>query len=491
MSGVFDLFTILFQSDTDEATQDVKKLDHTVDELTQSVKKAEGGMVELGQKTEQAADQQNAFLNMAHSIAGIAAGYLSLATIMTAFKQSIDYADQLGEFADSIGENVEVVSALSDAVKLSGGDVNGFKSSITSLSRAMADFSAKGKSRVAPFFKELGINMTDSNGQTKKALDLLPELADAFERISKEKSLAIGQKIGLDTGTIQLLQRGRKEMDALIKRQIELGVVTQEQAAAAGEFNDAIDDTSHAFRSLYSQLLLDILPGFKTFMTVVQDIAIFMRQHSDAVVGFGIAFSVLGGAIALATVLASPLLSGLALIVGVVVAISTVFGLLYEDIKVFMEGGDSMIGSLLDKFPKLYGSAKDFRDRVVETFDDITRAIKGMWYVLTNLGDTFSTIGDGIGMLFKPLLDDLPDVSGMLKSGLEVLHHTKTPLGGMTSAAMGAGAMVGGGTTSVSVGKVEVNTQATDAEGISRDIGSQLGKHLRQTAASYDDAVAY
>lgn len=52
------------------------------------------------------------------------------------------------------------------------------------------------------------------------------------------------------------------------------------------------------------------------------------------------------------------------------------------------------------------------------------------------------------------------------------------------------GSANGGNTTSVKIDKIEVNTQATDADGISRDIGNQLSKHLTLLAANFNDGRA-
>jgi RNA-binding protein YlmH len=45
-------------------------------------------------------------------------------------------------------------------------------------------------------------------------------------------------------------------------------------------------------------------------------------------------------------------------------------------------------------------------------------------------------------------------------------------------------------TNNVTIQKVEVNTQATDAKGISQGIGDHLSKSMRQATANTDDGVA-
>lgn len=494
MAGIFDVFTILFKSETEEATEGVKKLDGAVDQLDSSVAEADKGMTDLGQAAEEASSSQQSFISMASSVAGLAAAWVSLAGIVTNFNAAVGMADQLDEFTASIDGNIEELSAWGDAVKMNGGDMASFQGTIASLSADFTNLAVKGKSRVKPFFDELGISMLDANGKARNVMDVLPEIAEAFEGLSKQESLALGKKMGLDAATVRTLQGGKKELEDLLKRQKELGVITAEQAALSAEFNDALVDTAHAFRSIYLALAVDILPIFTAVMETIQNLTIFFREHSDAVVGFfgaiaaviaGVYLPVIFTAIAATGLLSAPFL----LIIAAVAALAAGIGLLYEDFKVFMEGGDSLLGKFLDRFDTLYGNAKTFRENMVEFFDDITKAIKGMWYILTNPIDSLKTIGQGISSLFSPLLNGLPDLTDIFSGAASAFSLAATPMSGLTSAAIGAGGIISN--RNVQIDKIEVQTQATDAEGISRAIDSKLTRQLSQAGATYDDGVAY
>jgi hypothetical protein len=61
-----------------------------------------------------------------------------------------------------------------------------------------------------------------------------------------------------------------------------------------------------------------------------------------------------------------------------------------------------------------------------------------------------------------------------------------SPIGATTSAAI---SNTRGGDRSVKVEKVEVHTQATDAQGIARGIGGALGSQMRGAASQFDDGV--
>jgi hypothetical protein len=63
-----------------------------------------------------------------------------------------------------------------------------------------------------------------------------------------------------------------------------------------------------------------------------------------------------------------------------------------------------------------------------------------------------------------------------------------SPLGAQTSNSINNAKQVSKNTT-VQVGAVNVQTQATDAEGISKAVGSSLTSQMKQAANNYDDGV--
>lgn len=65
-----------------------------------------------------------------------------------------------------------------------------------------------------------------------------------------------------------------------------------------------------------------------------------------------------------------------------------------------------------------------------------------------------------------------------------------TPLANQTSNSIANSNRTSSRETNVKVEKVEVVTQATDANGISRDIGSSMNVQMRQAVAGFDDGVA-
>jgi hypothetical protein len=280
----------------------------------------------------------------------------------------------------------------------------------------------------------------------------------------------------------------------------------------------------------------------------------FLMKHSHLVEGVMIAAAAaisyvlipaaINGAIAVWAMIAP-----FALVAAAVIAVGAAFALIYDDITNFMEGNDSLIGDMVKKWPWikdvvmgvwevikfLADTVWDLAKIVIQAnvimfnaFSDLFGGIASAWgEKLQWLKDAFSSVGDFVGGIVRWLIDL---VSGFLDKFGGVVGIAKAIAGavrgglGSVKSAMGIGGDEGvnvaasmgrqqlqamsasplSSTTStaitnsssrtasrtVKIDKVEVQTQATDAEGISRSIGTTLGSHLRQANGQFDDGVA-
>ena len=210
---VLDKFLILFESDADDANKDVKKLDKTLDKTEKSAKSVTKQSSKLSKEIKglkaPASTASKQFLTMGSKALGAVGGVVALTGAIVGLLATTQKIDELSKFSDLIGENIEDVDAWSGAVVRAGGTAEGFRGTIEALTEKVIDASVKGFNEITPFFNQLGISIVDVNGKAKSTLDILPELADSFSRISKQKALGIGKKLGLDVSTIALLQQGR------------------------------------------------------------------------------------------------------------------------------------------------------------------------------------------------------------------------------------------------------------------------------------------
>jgi len=464
--NILETFLILFESNADDVQKGADKAAGATDNLEEKIKKTDTASDSLGKS----------FMGMAAQAALAIGSLVSVGAILGSVFAAADYADYLNETSESLGVNIEQLDLWGRAATIAGGSTQGLVGSVKSLSAGIAQMDVTGKSRLKPFFDDLGISMTDAAGKARDAFDIFPELADAFEGMSKQEAIGFGRKLGIDDGTIMLLQKGRREIDALIKRQKELGTISAEDAKIADAYKDSIDELSFAWRSFSTEIAGDTIPALTWLAKKLTDISIWMRNHEGFIYGFlgtigaGLVavasyFFLASGA---ATTFFAVLISPIALATAAFIALGAAVGLIWDDFKTFRDGGDYLI-----PWEKIIGSFEKIKTGVTEIWggvvEYISNSIDALVRMFETLGNFFS-FGD----------------RAYMKARMSLSAAGSAQINSATSSSLAAGS---NRSTSVNIGEINVQTQATDADGISAEIGRSMKGQVNQVISNYDDGI--
>ncbi|AWB00251.1 phage tail tape measure protein [Vibrio harveyi] len=519
MSDSFD-FGIFFDSDAEEflttidsANKSVSTLDHSLTSLVEESEDFQGALDGIEAEAKDSADAMDI---LSGSLGTYAAGLLSVGAVAGAVLSQADNTDELGKFSETLGLNIEEVHAWSEAVVRSGGDAGSFRGTIQSLTDQLTDLRINGSGPAAEVLARLGINARDASGQVKSAFELLPDLAGTFEKMNEGEAFAFGRKLGLDQGTILLLQQGRLAVEDLVDRQKQLGVVTKEDYEAAAKFNDEWADSKQIFSSVTASLGTLLLPMFTELLGGVNDFVGFLADHEEVAAGFfigvaGAAVTFFAPAITTAAVAlgglvaaASPFIAAGAAIVAAGVAI----GVAWEDVSAFLNGQSSLIGDLSEEYPILGDVVLSFANVVSGGISGLEWIGGFLWNlftspqkaldmllnltsnVATKIGDYFSEIGNDILGLFGLIDDDSEINANIVKAERHLESIDSNPLNGHTSQSINASRMANI-RNSVSVGEVSVHTQATDADGMASAASQALYTEMRSAVNAFDDGDAY
>lgn len=518
MPSVLETFFILFESDASDAKKEVDSLDKSLDD----VEKTAGKSVDASDKA------GDAFLEMGRSAIGAIAGVFALGSIISGTMAKAQQIDDLGKFSRVIGENVGDVNAWEEAVIRAGGTADSFRQSVASLNEKVVDASVKGFNEIVPFFNQLGISIVDANGKAKSTLELLPQLATAFESISEQESSGLGKKLGLDQGTILLLQAGRKEVEAMIKRQRELGVVSKESVAVSEKFNDQMSDLRQVMGFASQSMLINVLPAVTAVLEVFTDLGSWMGENQTLVEGFfiGIGFAVLKFALPSMISLAAAVWTVVApfLAVGLTIAaVGAAFALLYEDVVAFMDGQDSLIGQMSEKWPivgdivkGIVGFVKNFISAMsglgqflIHIFTDPQKALEKFLSVGNFINDFIAGLfgfGDNdidvninktekderSGGLFDFGDDQEEETEKTIiqKAQESIRIASASPISSQTSNSIQNSSSVNSRSTSVQTGDIVIHTKATDADGIAGEAAGSIKNQFRTAVENFDDGVA-
>lgn len=211
------------------------------------------------------------------------------------FNQYTGTADRLGKMADSLNMDIEDIQGWSEAAIRAGGSAEGFQMSLRSLNRQLQMMAATGKKGknggagggmmgggLGALLQEMKIKPKE-NGKTKDIFQLLTEIAGGAEKMDKQAFAGLAMRSRIDQGTIQLLQKGREEVERLIERQKALGVYTKEDAKIAAEFKDALADLTQVFKMTAAVILRAVTPVLSSVAKVLTDLILVIRQHGDAI----------------------------------------------------------------------------------------------------------------------------------------------------------------------------------------------------------------
>lgn len=409
--AVLETLWILIKSNASDVKKGAEEAERSTKKLNDSLKASNDISEHVGR----------GIANVAREFAGYVAGIVSAGSILSGLKNAIDYSTDLANNARLLGVNVEQLDEWGNAVQRTGGNAAQFQGSLRSLAEHL--------------------------GTTPRvALKYLPQLADQLHRLNRFQAMKFGKMLGLDEATILLLQEGRREVEAIIGKQKELGIVTEKDAKISQAFNNELTDTSHAFRTLFTTLGIDALPGLGKFLHGITKLTVYLTHHKGLIVG---ALTAIGGAAAL---LAAPFVVANAAVLAVVASIGLLvagFAIMFEDLERFKNGQNSWFGDRIRVGGGNYVTPEEGAENARKSFE-----------IFQNLDFAHKLLAIVNGIPLNNETDNSAFISQAYQRN-----------------------------SVINTGPIAIHTQATDGPGIAKSLGKDLG--YWQTANDFANGVAY
>lgn len=423
----------------------------------------------------------------------------SVGFIMSEVKNLTAVADELGKIADRIGADAPKLQSWAVASKLAGGSVQSFYGTAERLGGELQKIAVTGKSRLLPFFESMGVATLDAAGKARDVFDVLTDVAEAVEGMDKATSSGMLKRLQLDEGTIGLLQMGKKGMQDLIRYERELGVFQKEDTVIAANYNDAMDRLTRSLNMTFLPVMRMFAPVLTEAAKAMTSAFVFIQKHSLAleIALAGIALVVTALVLPslwslFIAIMTNPITWIIAAIVGLI--------LILEDLYVYAKGGKSQFESLWktlgtgEEVMAAIQGAWDFLKIAAQIAWEVLKAIlKGLWMILHSVlvlvaglgvaaAQAFKAIGGFINDYFitplenawntlKKIIDNLPSLDGVKDFLGGRYEQFFTPI---TPQLAGAGS---GGNKTLEIGKIDIHTQATNADGLAADLGKGINKN--------------
>ena len=434
--SLLDTFTLLFETESGDAISETGKMADQLERTEGAGKDAAKG---VDASAAAAAKGSESFGSLVKGVGAALGAYLGWKAIASTSLQAALDTDVIGKFSEALGYNIEEVDAWGEAAVRNGGSAEAFRSSIQGLDSSLTEMKLTGGGGVAETFAQLGISAQDAEGKMKGAFDLLPEIASSFEGLSKQESANLGAKLGLDQGTILMLQQGRVAVDDLVEKQRQLGGRTKEGYKASAEFNDALADTSRMFTGITDSGNQVFLPFLTKMLGGLQSIVAWAKEHKTFVAAFFIAVAGAVTAFYLPAMIQAAIATTAAtwpfiLIGAAIVALGIIFAALYEDVKAYLGGQESFVGSLGEKyawFGKLLDATIAGVSSIIKTFSEFGSEM------FNNLGASLNWIGAIFSSIFGGAAAEMGDMSDTMEAIVDFLIKLFTGLGDIIAGVLG------------------------------------------------------
>ena len=399
-----------FQEKIKDAEKNTKNLEKTTDDLTDSLRGAATAGTFLGNVLFKAMD-------------------FTFQTVSRAINSYEGLIENLRQVSRTTNQSIEDFQRWSYAIEYSGGNVAAFQSTFESLSKQIRQAPFTHNSTFLRGLSELGVSVHNANGQIKSMSDLLLGLSGRLGGMSEGKAFLIGQRLGLDDDTIRLLREGKDAVQAYLDKTKEDGIIQKQNLEIYERLRKARVELSKSWSELSIKIGNVILPIITKLVDGLTSVAKWISENS------GFIQHTLELLVRLSSVTAGVILAIGLLVNSLKLLKMGLWGLgigaivlLWDDFMTYLEGGDSVIGRVINKFNEWGKSIKenlrpvlewlkDFWNGFVEFFEEKILWCIELWDKLANKvrgirdwftgNDTASNVGSMQGNTSRVISDTI------------------------------------------------------------------------------------
>lgn len=420
---------------------------------------------EVSEKTEKVEKKTNkmgnSFVSMSNKVLKALAPVAGLTALLNRSLAFASLGEEMSFLAQNTGLAVEKFQALAIAAENYGGTAEGIAGSMQGLNANLNNMRlGKGGGGVEDAAITYGINLYGANGLAT-ADELLMNVAKRFESLNSMQQIDLGQRLGLDEGTIRLLQTGVANVQAELERGRKYSLFSAEDVENSRKFERTMRDIKLGLAQIFGVVARSLLPAFTWVGDKVSRFIDLINGNASFIKGFFLALS------AILTVLAVK--SGLAFLpfigaIALITAVSAAIGLLIDDIVNFWQGNESLLGTFIEAVKNVFTALWNF---LKEGFNSVLEWLKG-----TKVGKLFGLSEE----------KENPEQANMAEAKRK-LEMTQTPWASVPQSSVSTS--YANTNQSMRVDNVTINTRATDARGIADSFSNIFQTTMQNSATSH------
>lgn len=171
----------------------------------------------------------------------------------------------------NLGVGADTLSRWAGAVRQSGGTTESFLGTMQGLSQSLTELKLTGNTGILPYLQALGVSVSDTNGKARPLEQILGDIGDKLNKLpNRSDAFNIGRNLGIDDGTINLLLKGRSEVEKLLASQ---KAYSNEDAESARKAQERWEGVQLRIERITQKLVIDLIPAFERLSDKMEELA--------------------------------------------------------------------------------------------------------------------------------------------------------------------------------------------------------------------------
>jgi hypothetical protein len=195
---------------------------------------------------------------------GIGAAVLAFGGLQLAVGKAMQAMDELQDSSERLGIGTEFLQAFNFAGQQSGVSIEKSAAALAKLSDVLGDIGRGGGESAKKALADLGISAFDASGKLKSVEQIMPELANGFQRIQSaaERASLANELFGRGNGQmVALLQQGSEALREQMQAARDTGaVLDQELVARLAALNDRMSAAGNVAQNGLTLALSGLAP---------------------------------------------------------------------------------------------------------------------------------------------------------------------------------------------------------------------------------------
>jgi hypothetical protein len=200
----------------------------------------------------------------AASFAAISAAAVGTAVVLSRFvNQVATIGDDLDKMSGRTGFAVESLDKLQFAAERGGATLDDVEKAIKKFQKTAVDAGERGLETYLYYFRELGVELKDSEGNFRDTEQLFFDTAIAISELeSATERAGYAQQLFGRAGTslLPMLKGGEEGFRSLMEKAEDYGIVTRKITGDSAQFKDNIYDLTRAARGMKITLASELIP---------------------------------------------------------------------------------------------------------------------------------------------------------------------------------------------------------------------------------------